>query len=295
MHPSGPFAFRTSTRFRLHWLLLLLLLLLRRFFHLPNVGRGGSPSESSPRCSRSSVRSHRFSSSSLSNTMQKLSSLVYSEMICFFRSCRLLMLKQVRSTMVRFGWVPPSQPALPFWNDCLNFFSLSKYSSRAALPGTSPYTTKYFFLFVLCFRWYPCSTTFSAFGMISDEARPAPDPDTPALLLLPPPVVVPGVADGVPDGVAFMPAIDVPSSGVPGWCWSLAGVEAADDDEPRRRTYTHYWATHKPPSVSVQVDHSRKQTETFRFEFDIDLRAGFSFSRLCTRTCSQCYHNKKNH
>uniref|UniRef100_A0A182U8F3 Uncharacterized protein n=1 Tax=Anopheles melas TaxID=34690 RepID=A0A182U8F3_9DIPT len=160
--------------------------------------------------------------------MQKLSSLVYSEMICFFRSCRLLMLKQVRSTMVRFGWVPPSQPALPFWNDCLNFFSLSKYSSRAALPGTSPYTTKYFFLFVLCFRWYPCSTTFSAFGMISDEARPAPDPDTPALLL---PVVVPGVADGVPDGVAFMPAIAAPSSGVPGWCWSLAGVEVADDDE----------------------------------------------------------------
>uniref|UniRef100_A0A182IZ21 Uncharacterized protein n=1 Tax=Anopheles atroparvus TaxID=41427 RepID=A0A182IZ21_ANOAO len=145
----------------------------------PNLGLGGSPSDSSPRCSRSSVRSHRFSSSSLSNTMQKQSSLVKSAMMCFLVSWRLLMLKQLRSTMLLLATGPSLPPLLPpsppssFANDCLNFFSLSKYSSRANLSGVSPYTT---------------NTTFSTSGMGNDD-RPG-GPAGPA-----PPVAAPPVEE----------------------------------------------------------------------------------------------------
>uniref|UniRef100_A0A182PZU6 Uncharacterized protein n=1 Tax=Anopheles farauti TaxID=69004 RepID=A0A182PZU6_9DIPT len=112
--------------------------------------------------------------------MLKQSSLVYKEMMCFFMSWRLLMLKHERSWILRLAPVP-SHPLPFFVNDCLNFFSLSKYSSRANFSGKSPYTTKYFFLFVFNLRWYPCRTTFSDSGMTSDDPRPVPD-DPPILL-----------------------------------------------------------------------------------------------------------------
>uniref|UniRef100_A0A2M4D074 Putative secreted protein n=1 Tax=Anopheles darlingi TaxID=43151 RepID=A0A2M4D074_ANODA len=99
-------------------------------------------------------------------------------MMCFLVSCRLLMLKQLRSAMLRLATGAPLVLLLPLPPpaarllvtaaiDCLNFFSLSKYSSRAHLSGVSPYTTKYFFRFVFSFRWYPCSTMFNDSGRIN--------------------------------------------------------------------------------------------------------------------------------
>lgn len=107
---------------------------LNKWKYLPNVGRGNSPSGTSPE--RSSIEVSQSSTSlSLSSIREKHPSLVQSAITCLcLVSLRRFILQQLFMVIVRFGC-------------CLlsNFFLLSQYSRHAGCPGESPRNTKYFF------------------------------------------------------------------------------------------------------------------------------------------------------